>query len=185
MKLKLCFTFLIVVFITVSLWANKNEPIFLGILETHNTNWPISYKPNTLIFKPYVRVTFVLENQNWIPIDIVKKKKQILNMENNSFKPLDNSYFDKLFTTYYILFNMKNIGSITTINSSSLKYECAWRSILAIKENKIPHIGKLQTDFSETWNGEKTYRPLVVSNVPNYHDPMGWKPYIKKSTNNK
>lgn len=151
------------------------EPIFLGILETHKTHWPCKDKSDINDFYSFIRLTFIFKNKKWNPIVVSKKEMIIYDIENFTFKPFDKSYYNEIFTKYYMLYDIQNIGSVTARQSNEFPDENIWRSVISIKEKTIPYIGKISDNFSDDYCGEKSYRPIVVSTVPNYQDQMMWK----------
>lgn len=155
--------------------SSLQEPIFLGILETHNTNWPCKKSSDVNEFYSFIRLAFILENKKWIPINVSKKEMLIYDIESYKFKPFDKSYYKKIFTTYYMLYDIQNIGAINSIESNEFPDENIWRSVISIKEKKLPRIGKISDSFTDDYCGETSYRPIIVSTVQNFKDPLNWK----------
>jgi len=159
--------------------SKDSQPLFLGILETHNIDWPCKLPSNSKEVYSFIRITFLYESKKWIPIYVVKKDKSILTIENKDFKSIDKSYYSKIFTKYHMLYDMKNIGSVTAIESNEFTDYSAFSSVISIKEKNITHIGSISDNFSDDFCADTSYRPIVVSNIPNYQDQMNWKPYNK------
>lgn len=180
MKKILLLTISFILLNTFSSCSKDSQPLFIGILETHNTDWPCKLPSNSNEFYSFIRITFLFESKKWTPIHVVKKDKTIFKMENKDFKPINKSYYNKLFTEYHMLYDIKNIGSVTAIESNEFIDYSAFSSVISIKEKKIIHIGKISDDFSDDYCGDTSYRPIIVSNIPNYQDPMEWKPFNKK-----
>lgn len=158
-------TFLVIccgTFITLSLNAKAEQPLYVGILENIKT-----FDQIPITSKIHVRIAFEKKGDTWLPMKTDFNTQETLAEANR--------YYPKT-VNWTVVFSGKQIGKLSSKDPGPYQaYGDIGTQIITTKTADIPQIRTTASDLWYSTYGART-RPLLLVSAPNFKDPDDWKP---------